>query len=181
MGLLSALALPILAVILWFILTLTKELVKRLVDRAASWTLPEGQAWTFRIAWLLTRVASWIAPTVTKTRRPDDVNRDIMSNFGIFTDVHKQHSHWAAPAAARAELDAALASGHSSTNPVRLTLPLLRIAAGLRFANVCASLRYRYLPAAALLLFLLPGCLIAAGYRLLRHLSQLRQRPQKRE
>lgn len=180
MGLLSALALPILAVILWFLFTLTKELVKRLVDRAASWTLPEGQAWTFRIAWLLTRVASWIAPSVTKTRRPE-FNRDIKSNFGIFTALHKQNSHWPAPAAARAELDAALASRHFSANPVRLTLPLLRIAAGLRFANVCASLRYRYLPAASVLLFLLPGCLIASGYRLLRRLYQPRQRPPRRE
>lgn len=110
----------------WLSLALLREIGNRLVERAASWILPEGQVLGFRLAHSFARIARRIAP----------VNRR------SYVDLQEAPFNWDAPAAALGELDAALREGHRSPDPVRLTWPLPWIALGVRLENAIAPVRH---------------------------------------
>jgi hypothetical protein len=130
----------------WFIVALLRALGNRIVDRVASWILPDGQPVTFRLAHLMTAVASFLAPSISKSLVasipfvPRVVFRDFA--YGEIAYLTRTDTDWFAPDAARAELDASVESGRPYQDPVRFVFPLLLIALDLRLRNIAATFRY---------------------------------------
>jgi hypothetical protein len=101
-------------------------ILKRLSERIAGWILPEDQALSFRLAWILVRLAERLAPTSRH------IWRGLTSSGG---DYSVREFRWQAPEEARADLEAALREKERIVAPVRLVLPLVVSAARLRGAN----------------------------------------------
>lgn len=100
--------------------------LKRLGERAAAWALPDGQALSFRVAWLLVRLTELMAPKVRKHWRG-------MTPSG--PDYQQSPSRWSAPEEARADLEANLDAEERVAAPVRLVLPLFAEALRMRASN----------------------------------------------
>jgi hypothetical protein len=138
-------ALPV-AIMLWLLVALARELGQRIVERAAAWILPDTQAITFRVAWLIASAARAIAPSGRKvySRTPGGfihLMREIWASNGSI-DLEFTGWWWVDPEAALAELEADLSAGTRYAQPVRLTAPLLVIAVRMRLANLFAVARF---------------------------------------
>jgi hypothetical protein len=127
-------------------IALAKAIVERLTTRAATWLFPASQAVSFRLAWLLVRIASLIAPRRTyrffglgRTLEPVYQNR-------VFS--------WSAPDEARADLEEAYRENVRVPRPVQLVAPLISEAILLR----CANIAHRFAGMFAAMLF----CMIVA-------------------
>lgn len=116
--------------LLWAVAGVIGEVRAKLARRAADWLIPDGQAWTVRIAFVLAAVARWIAPQ-TK------VGYEARS-----AEVVWLASTWTAPEDALAELAADLQAAERVIDPVRLVLPLLHVAIKARVLWTLATLAY---------------------------------------
>src|SRR5208283_4521998 len=86
----------------WLLAGLLGETRRRLADRLAQWTLPDGQHSTFRLAVATARLAMVVAPG---HRSCCSGRRDVLG-----AELLKFELDWWAPSAALAELEADLDS-----------------------------------------------------------------------
>jgi hypothetical protein len=116
------------ALVVLGILTVGKSVLTRAGDRAAVWLLPDHQPASFRVAWCIVRLSSWIAPA--NVFRFRGLRRDMLGfDYAVFP------TEWWAPAEARADLEFAHREHLPAVQPVRLVLPLLREGLALRYTN----------------------------------------------
>jgi hypothetical protein len=105
---------------------LLRALTRRLADRAAAWLVPDQQPVSFRVAWMVVRIARWLAP-----RR--------ICRWGGWTgsgpDYQDSGYRWPGADEAMADLDEGLCSHQAVVHPLRLVLPLLAEAVHLRSVN----------------------------------------------
>jgi hypothetical protein len=114
---------------LWGIWKAVRDL---LAERAANWLLPTRQPVTFRLAQFLSFLAARVAPR----RVPiwDFEPRYWPNTRHLIFPVWWDLQRWPEPEAMLAELEYDLKAEQQVLDPVRLTLPLLLEAFGMRFA-----------------------------------------------
>jgi len=112
--------------------TVLKALADRVTNRIAEWILPDGQPVTFRIAWLLARVAESLAPS-TEARWCG------WTSSG--PSFHVRTIAWTGAAEAWSDLQDDLAADIRLIAPLRLVAPLLIEVARARLGNGYAHLQ----------------------------------------
>ena len=110
--------------------------VKRIADRTAAWLLPEGQPWSFRVAWALVHLARLLAPS-----------RQFRWHGWTSSGPNRSTStlDWSGGDEVASHLDEDLRAARRMGAPVRVVLPFVVEAVGLRLSN--AKHRFRYVMA----------------------------------
>jgi len=104
-----------------------KATADRLSQRAAAWLFPDAQALSFRLAWLLVRIAGGIAPSKVYSYR--GVGRDLGPAYRV------RACEWTGAAEAQADLEEASRKQVRAIQPARLVIPLIGESLALRWAN----------------------------------------------
>lgn len=126
------LAVLIVAVTTWWLLTgVATALRDRLAARIAQWLLPEGQAWTYRIARGVCRLALLIAP-----QRQLCIYGIEQLVIGEPPVLLSNPVEWDSPRAALAELEVNARNGEHVAHPIGLVPPLVARALTLRWRNL---------------------------------------------
>ncbi len=146
--------------LLWAVAGVIREIRAKLARRAADWLIPDGQAWTVRIAFALAIVARWVQPQTE------------MYFEARIARVQWRPAFWTGPDEALAELAADLRAEERVVDPVRLILPVVRMAVRARLLWALPMLA-----ATAFLWACMPILRSVEFYRWMRRLGSKPERP----